>query len=150
MSYFGGFFGSFPKSGYIITKVTKLDIVKTYWICGGSVTSARRILQKKNNSKFSKFDNKTTSRLVKNLETVCSLVNNTSTGRPKSALSDKNITREKIKVENSPTRLARTFSRELKLSTTSVWRILRKELKNFAYQIQIKQAQPHSPYTQCM
>ena len=45
------------------------------------------------------------------------------------------------KLENSPRRSTRTLGRELKLSTTSVWRILRKELKKFAYKIQMKQAQ---------
>ena len=119
-------------------KEEKLEIVKTYWTCGGSVTSARRLLQKKNRSKFSKLDDKTIRRLVKKLETDCTLVKNTSTGRPKSALSEKNISRVQRKLENSP---RRTLSRELKLSTTSVWRILRKELKKFAYKIQMKQAQ---------
>jgi len=70
------------------TKETKLDIVKTYWICGGSVTSARRLLQKKDKSKFSKLDDRTIRRLVKKLETDCTLIKNTCTGRPKSALSE--------------------------------------------------------------
>ena len=122
-------------------KEEKLEIVKTYWTCGGSVTSARRLLKKKNKSKFSKLDDRTIRRLVKKLETDCTLVKNTSTGRPKSALSEKNISRVQRKLENSPRRSTRTLSRELKLSATSVWRILRKELKKFAYKIQMKQAQ---------
>ena len=57
------------------------------------------------------------------LETDFSSSKNSRTGRPKSALSVKNIARVKRKFENSPRRSTRT----LKLSTT-VWRarVLRK------------------------
>ena len=111
------------------------------------MTSARRLLQKKDKSKFSKLDDRTIRRLVKKLETDCTLIKNTCTGRPKSALSKKNIKWVQRKLENSPRRSTTTLGREPKLSTTSVWRILRKELKNFAYKIQIKQAQTPKNYS---
>ena len=69
-----------------------------------------------------------------------SSVNSASSSRPKSAISESNITREKRKSENCSRMAARTLFRELKFSTTSVWRILRKEPKMFIYNIQIKQA----------
>ena len=117
------------------SKEVKLEIVKTYWICGGSVTSARRLLQRRDMSKFGRLHTTTIVRIVKKLETDCSLVKNGRTGRPKSALSEKNVMRVKKKLESCPRRSTRTLSRELKLSRTAVWKILRKELKKFAYKI---------------
>ena len=73
------------------TKEIKLEIVKTYWLCGGSITAARRLLQKNDRSTFGKLDDRAIRRLVKKLETDFSLLKNTSEGRPRSALSDKNI-----------------------------------------------------------
>ena len=105
------------------------------------MTSARRLLQRRDMSKFGRLHTTTIVRIVKKLETDCSLVKNGRTGRPKSALSEKNVMRVKNKLESSPRRSTRTLSRELKLSQTAVWKILRKELKKFAYKIQMKQAQ---------
>ena len=69
-------FWQFSKKSYIRpngTKEVKLEIVKTYWICGGSVTSARRLLQRRDMSKFGRLHTTTTVRIVKKLETDCSL-----------------------------------------------------------------------------
>ena len=69
-----------------------------------------------------------------------SSVNSASSNRPKSAISESNITREKRKSENCSWMATRALFKELKFSKTSVWRILRKELEIFFYNIQIKQA----------
>ena len=66
-------------------KETKLGIVKTY---------AGAVLQKKDKPKFDKLDDKTIRCLEKKLETDFNLAKNTPTESPKSALSDRNITRE--------------------------------------------------------
>ena len=52
------------------------------------------------------------------------------------AISQERKENQKIAHEWQP----RTLFREQKFSTTSVWRILRKELEIFFYNIQIKQA----------
>ena len=44
------------------------------------IYSARRLLQKKDKSKFSKLDDRTIRRLIKKLETDCTLIKNTRTG----------------------------------------------------------------------
>ena len=80
------------------SKEVKLEIVKTYWICGGSVTSARRLLQRRDMSKFGRLHTTTIVRIVKKLETDYSLVKNGRTGRPKSALSEKNVMRLRKKL----------------------------------------------------
>jgi hypothetical protein len=145
-SSFSKFFGSLPKSRFFVemglTKETKLEILKSYWTCWGSLTAARRFLHKKDKSKLRKLDDRTISLLGKKLETDCSLVKNTSSGRPKLALSADSITRVKRKLQNSPIRSTRTLSREVKLSNTSAWRILRKELKKFEYKSKWSKPKP--------
>lgn len=123
------------------SKQIKLQVVKAYWSCGGSLTNARRFLKKKDGAKFRTLTDQMIRRMVKKLEKDCTMEKGHSSGRPKSALSDKNIARVQQKLEHSPRRSTRRVSKELKLSQTSVWRILRRELKKFAYKIQLKQAQ---------
>ena len=85
------------------SKEIKLEIVRTYWIRGGSVTGSRSLLQRRYKSKFCKINDRTIARLVKKLEIDSSLMKNTSTGRLKSTLSEKNFIRVK-KLESCPGR----------------------------------------------
>jgi hypothetical protein len=55
--------------------------MKTYSICWGSLTAARRFLHRKDKSKLGKLDDRIISWLGKKLETDCSSVKNTSSGR---------------------------------------------------------------------
>ena len=89
------------------SKEIKLEIVQTYWIRGGSVTGARSLLQRRYKSKFCKINDRTIARLVKKLEIDSSLIKNTSTGRLKSTLSEKNFIR--VKKEDKPEFFSKCF-----------------------------------------
>ena len=67
------------------------------------MTSARRLLQKKDKTKFSKLDDRTIRCLVKKLETDCTLIKNTRMGRPeKHTLSEHPIISKMLKKKFVP------------------------------------------------
>ena len=81
------------------------------------------------------------SRVVNNFESRYSLTNEKPSGRTRTVVVDKTIERVKRQLELSPRRSVRGLSKQLKVSTGSVWKILRKELRKYPYRIQLKQCQ---------
>ena len=119
----------------------KLEVIKQYYGNDRSLTKTRRALMKIYPKELRNLNIKTIQRVVGKLETDLTLLPGRHTGRPKSAVIDKNVEKIKRSLEESPRRSVRDLSRRTKLSSTTVWRILRVELKKFAYKIQMKQQQ---------
>ena len=59
----------------------------------------------------------------------------------KTAVIEKNIRKVDKILDQSPRRSVRNIAKRTKLSKTTVWRILRKELGKFPYRIQMLQEQ---------
>ena len=81
------------------------------------------------------------TRVMKNFESRYTLMKEKPPGRTRTVVVDKTIERVKRQLELSPRRSVRGLSRQLKVSTGSMWKILRKELKKYPYRIQLKQSQ---------
>ena len=96
------------------------------------------------------LQHKTIQRVVAQLEIHLTLHNKEHTGSPKSVVIGKNVEKVKWTLEESPQRSVRTISKRLKLSSTSVWRIIRIELKKFPYKIQMKQKQTQNNKECCV
>ena len=62
-------------------------------------------------------------------------------GGAKTAVNDKNIRKVDKILDQSPRRSVRNIAKRAKLSATTVWRILRKELSKYPYKIQLMQEQ---------
>ena len=73
------------------------------------------------------------------LQTSYTLHKTSPPGRSRTVVANPNIERLKKKLDLSPRRSVRSLSRQLKISTTSTWRILREELKKYPYRIQLKE-----------
>ena len=62
-------------------------------------------------------------------------------GGAKTAINEKNVKKVDKILDKSPRRSVRNIAKRTKLSTTTVWRILRKELGKYPYRIQMLQEQ---------
>ena len=84
-----------------------------------------------------------TNRVVDKLKTSYTLINQKPPGRNRTVITGKNITRLKRQLDLSPRRSIRSLSKQLKMSTDTLWKILRKELavEKYPYKIQLKQTQ---------
>ena len=80
-------------------------------------------------------------RVVEKLKNTFTLLNKKPPGRNRTVITDKNIQRVKRQLDISPRRSIRSLSRQLKISTGTTWKILRKELAKYPFKIQLKQTQ---------
>ena len=122
----------------------KMTIIEAYFENGRSPARVRRLLLSRG-SKWSTvvptLSNQQIKRVVNQLQTNYTLKKISPPGRSRSVISNKNLDRIKKKLELSPRRSVRSLSRELGISKTTTWRMLRKELKKFPYKIQLREKQ---------
>ena len=83
------------------------------------------------------LSNEQIKRVVNQLKTNHTLKRNSPPGRSRSVITDKNLAKIQRKLELSPRRSVRSLSRELSISESSTWRMLRTELKKFPYKVQL-------------
>ena len=124
-----------------ISKEFRLAIIQAYYANGKSRIATKRFLVYRSEwSKEAKsMDVRQITRVMKNFESRYTLMKEKPPGRTRTVVVDKTIERVKRQLELSPRRSVRGLSRQLKVSTGSMWKILRKELKKYPYRIQLKQ-----------
>ena len=121
----------------------KLAIVKAYFENGSSPILTKRFLQYHSiwAKEAATLHRRQILRIVKKLQDTYTLLSVKPPGRNRTVIVDKNIQRVKKQLDLSPKRSIRSLSRQLKMSTGTVWKILRKELDKYPYKIQLKQKQ---------
>ena len=116
-----------------ISDEMRVDMVKFFYANGSSCTIARRALQKKYGDKARKIHLKTIQRQVTKFERDLTLRRKGTGGGAKTAIVHKNITKVERLLEESPRRSVRNIAKRTKLTPSTVWRILRKELGKYPY-----------------
>ena len=116
-------------------------MVKTFYANGNSWTATKRALCKKYGDEGRKIHLKTIQRQVTRFERELTLRRKPTGGGAKTAVNDKNIRKVDKILDQSPRRSVRNIAKRAKLSATTVWRILRKELSKYPYKIQLMQEQ---------
>ena len=137
-------FSNFRHLAMTLSAGFKLAIIEAYYENGHSLIAVKHSLMSKSSqwgAVARNLSNQQILRVVKQLQTQHTLKNTSPRGRTKTVISDKNIERVKRKLELSPRRSTRSLARERHLSQSSVWRILREELKKYPYRIQLKEKQ---------
>ena len=126
-----------------ISKELKLAIIQAFYANGKSRIATKRFLvyHTEWGKEAKNIDVRQISRIMNNFESRFTLTNEKPPGRTRTVVVDKTIERVKRQLELSPRRSVRGLSKQLKVSTGSVWKILRKELKKYPYRIQLKQSQ---------
>ena len=132
-------FSNFRHLAMTLSAGFKLAIIEAYYENGRSLIAVKRSLMSKSSqwgAVARNLSNQQILRVVKQLQTQHTLKNTSPRGRTKTV-----IERVKRKLELSLRRSTKSLARERHLSQSSVWRILREELKKYPYRIQLKEKQ---------
>ena len=116
-------------------------VVETFFTNSGSITATQRLFR--THFKLGRHDpvpsRNTILLWIKNFRKNGSALKRRSTGRPRTSTTPENAMAVKASVQQSPQRSARKHAAALRISATSVRRILRKELQMHPYKIMLAQ-----------
>ena len=116
-------------------------VVETFFTNSGSITATQRIFR--THFKLGRHDpvpsRNTILLWIKNFRKNGSALKRRSTGRPRTSTTSENAMEVKASVQQSPQRSARKHAAALRISATSVRRILHKELQMHPYKIMLAQ-----------
>lgn len=121
-----------------LTPQQRCMIIKTFYQNGSSIVKTRRKLR--DFFGLHHIPSKSTvQRVIKNFETRYTLQDLPKPGRARTARTPQNIATVRQNVEACPETSVRRRAQEVGISQTSLWKILRKDLKFYPYKIQITQ-----------
>ena len=116
-------------------------VVETFFTNSGSITATQRLFR--THFKLGRHDpvssRNTILLWIKNFRKNKCALKRRSTGRPRTSTTPENAMAVKASVQQSPQRSARKHAAALRISATSIRRILRKELQMHPYKIMLAQ-----------